>query len=164
MPCIVRTQFCQSRPGFGDLRLTTEEKNWLADTCPYFSKDYLEYLSEFQFDPTQLSIKFIPISSNGEEGRVEIEASGLWREAILWEVPVMACLSELYFRVGATDWSYEGQKGEFHVLWSSYWLDLAPQRVRLQRRGHCCTRDVRLANSGLGEGGHFTPRTSSLQL
>ncbi|KAF8433364.1 Quinolinate phosphoribosyl transferase [Boletus edulis BED1] len=95
---------------FGDLRLTTEEKNWLANTCPYFPKEYLEYLSEFRFDPAQISIRFNPVSEDGEEGRVEIEASGLWRETILWEVPVMACLSELYFRVGATDWSYEGQK------------------------------------------------------
>ncbi|KAF8440260.1 nicotinate phosphoribosyltransferase [Boletus edulis BED1] len=95
---------------FGDLRLTTEEKNWLANTCPYFPKEYLEYLSEFRFDPAQISIRFNPVSEDGEEGRVEIEASGLWRETILWEVHVMACLSELYFRVGATDWSHEGQK------------------------------------------------------
>ncbi|KAF8556159.1 nicotinate phosphoribosyltransferase [Imleria badia] len=94
---------------FRDLRLTTEEKNWLANTCPYFSNEYLDYLSDFQFNPAQISIRFIPVSDDGEEGKVEIEANGLWREAILWEVPVMACLSELYFRVGATDWSYEGQ-------------------------------------------------------
>jgi nicotinate phosphoribosyltransferase len=95
---------------FRDLRLTLEEKNWLANTCPYFSNDYLEYLSEFQFNPAQISIRFVPVSDDGEEGRVEIEAGGLWREAILWEVPLRACLSELYFRVGSTDWSYEGQK------------------------------------------------------
>lgn len=63
-----------------------------------------------------MSIRFIPVSDDGEEGRVEIEANGLWREAILWEVPIMACISELYFRVGATDWSYEGQKGEHYAL------------------------------------------------
>jgi nicotinate phosphoribosyltransferase len=102
--------FRKSIQRFRDVRLTTDEKDWLANTCPYFSNDYLEYLSAFQFDPAQISIRFIPLSDDGEEGRVEIEASGLWREAILWEVPVMACLSELYFRVGATDWSYEGQK------------------------------------------------------
>ncbi|KAH0833146.1 Quinolinate phosphoribosyl transferase [Lanmaoa asiatica] len=61
------------------------------------------------FDPAQISLRFVPVSDDGE-GRVEIEASGLWKESILWEVPVMACLSELYFRVGATDWSYDGQK------------------------------------------------------
>ena len=164
LPHIVRSGVCQSLSGFRDLRLTTDEKNWLANTCPYFSNDYLEYLSEFQFDPAQVSVRFIPVSDDGEEGRVEIEANGLWREAILWEVHLMACLSELYFRVGATDWSYEGQKGEPHARYSCSWVELAPQRVRLQRRRQCYKQDVPLANSGLGEGGHFTPKTSSSQL
>lgn len=31
----------------------------------------------------------------------------------------MSCLSELYFRVGATDWSYEGQKGKDRALCAS---------------------------------------------
>ena len=118
LPRIVRREVCKSLSGFRDLHLTIEEKNWLANTCPYFSNDYLDYLSEFQFNPAQISIRFIPVSDDGEEGRVEIEASGLWREAILWEVPLRACLSELYFRVGSTDWSYEGQKGEPHTLYS----------------------------------------------
>jgi len=31
----------------------------------------------------------------------------------MWEVPLMACLSELYFTVVNTDWDYAGQPGEF---------------------------------------------------
>lgn len=118
LPYHVHPRFRRTWPGFRDLHLTIEEKSWLADVCPYFSKEYLEYLSEFRFDPAQVSIRFIPVCDGGDEGKVEIEASGLWREAILWEVPVMACLSELYFRVGVTDWSYEGQKGEHHAPYS----------------------------------------------
>ncbi|KAG9315104.1 Quinolinate phosphoribosyl transferase [Chiua virens] len=102
--------FRESIQRFRDVRLTPEEKVWLANTCPFFSRDYIEYLSQFQFDPAQISTRFIPISEDGEHGKVEIEAKGLWIETILWEVPVMACLSELYFRVGVTDWSYDGQK------------------------------------------------------
>lgn len=29
----------------------------------------------------------------------------------MWEVPLMACLSELYFTVVNTDWDYAGQRG-----------------------------------------------------
>lgn len=105
----------------------------------------------------------MPVSDDGEQGRVEIEASGLWRESILWEVPIMACLSELYFRVGATDWSYEGQKGEHYALYSSPWVKHTSQRVRLQRRRRCCKQDVSLANSGLEEDGHSMSKTSSSQ-
>ncbi|KAG8213192.1 Quinolinate phosphoribosyl transferase [Butyriboletus roseoflavus] len=111
-PRLIGSGVMKIHQDFGICSLTTEEKNWLANTCPYFSEGYLEYLSTFQFDPAQISIRFMPVSDDGEleVGRIEIEASGLWRESILWEVPVMACLSELYFLVGATDWSYEGQK------------------------------------------------------
>ena len=76
----------------------------------------------------------------------------------------MACLSELYFRVGATDWSYKGQEGKPRPLYGCSCVELVLQRMRLQRRRHCCKQDVPLANSGLGEGGHFSPKTSSLQL
>ena len=48
-------------------------------------------------------------------GRIEIEAAGPWRETILWEVPLMATLSEIYFKVVDTDWSYDGQRGEYII-------------------------------------------------
>jgi len=34
----------------------------------------------------------------------------LWLETILWEVPLMACLSEIYFRYADQDWDYTGQE------------------------------------------------------
>ncbi|KIJ66773.1 hypothetical protein HYDPIDRAFT_26195 [Hydnomerulius pinastri MD-312] len=95
---------------FGSLSLTEDEKTWLQGVCPYFTADYLEYLANFRFKPEQVAINFIPISQDLQFGNVEIEASGPWEETILWEVPMMACLSELYFCIGATDWSYEYQK------------------------------------------------------
>ena len=45
---------------------------------------------------------------------------GLWVETILWEVPLMACLSELYFAVVNTDWDYEGQPGDSPVQTTSH--------------------------------------------
>ncbi|KAG6374283.1 nicotinate phosphoribosyltransferase [Boletus reticuloceps] len=131
---------------FGDLRLTTEEKNWLENTCPYFPKEYLEYLSGFRFNPAQISIRFNPVSEDGEEGKVEIEASGLWRETILWEIPVMACLSELYFRVGATDWSHEGQK-EIASAKAQAWLQAGCifSEFGTRRRRSFYTQDIVVA-------------------
>jgi len=46
-------------------------------------------------------------------GSVEIEARGLWLETILWEVPLMACLSEIYFRYADQDWDYTRQEGRY---------------------------------------------------
>lgn len=71
----------------------------------------MNYLSSFRFRPEQVSITFVPGSDDELRGQVEIEASGPWVETILWEVPLMATLSEIYFQIDNTDWSYEGQEG-----------------------------------------------------
>ncbi|KIK92417.1 hypothetical protein PAXRUDRAFT_147374 [Paxillus rubicundulus Ve08.2h10] len=117
--------FQKSIERFRNLSLSLDERNWLEKTCPYFTKEYLDYLADFRFDPDQISIKFLPVPDDVEHGNVQIEAKGLWVETILWEVPMMACLSELYFRIGETDWSYEGQK------------DNASQKARVMLRAGC---------------------------
>ncbi|KAF7773304.1 hypothetical protein Agabi119p4_5471 [Agaricus bisporus var. burnettii] len=102
--------FQESVSRFTNLALTESERTWLESTCPYLSKDYLDYLSAFRFNPDQVSITFIPDSENNMSGQIEIEASGPWVETILWEVPLMATLSETYFQTDDTDWNYEGQE------------------------------------------------------
>lgn len=93
------------------MTLTEAELQWLKKTCPYFKPNYLEYLSKYKFKPEQVRISFIPVSEDGEFGHVDIEAVGPWVETIMWEVPLMACLSEIYFCLVATDWIAEGQVG-----------------------------------------------------
>ena len=39
-------------------------------------------------------------------------ASGPWIESILWEVPLMSTLCEIYYKHVDTYWTYEGQEGE----------------------------------------------------
>jgi len=94
---------------FSALSITETELRWLKQTCPYFQTCYLDYLSRYKFKPEQIHISFVPVSDDGELGHVEIEVIGPWVETILWEVPLMACLSEIYFHSVMTDWSDEGQ-------------------------------------------------------
>jgi nicotinate phosphoribosyltransferase len=101
---------------FTNLRLTIEERQWLQDTCPYLELNYLSYLSEYRFKPEQVRVTYLPITEDGMFGNIEMEASGPWIEAILWEVPLMACLSESYFQSVITDWDYKGQEGQFAIL------------------------------------------------
>ena len=117
--------------GFGQIRLTPEERKWLSETCPYFRPEYLTYLSQYRFKPEQVRITFHPkdpsapvsryqppphpegVPGRNELGKIQIEATGPWHETILWEVPLMATLSELFFTTVDTDWSYDGQEGAF---------------------------------------------------
>ncbi|KAF9000761.1 nicotinate phosphoribosyltransferase [Cyathus striatus] len=95
---------------FTDLSLTKEEHSWLSNTCPFLTEDYLSYLSSFRYKPEQVRITYQPVSQDGLMGNLEIEASGPWVETILWEVPLMATLSETYFQIVATDWDYNDQE------------------------------------------------------
>jgi len=103
-----------SCPEFTNLILTNDERDWLHATCPFLTAEYLEYLSSYHFKPEQVSVTFVP-TADAIYGNLEIEASGPWVETILWEVPLMAALSQCYFHTVITDWSYDGQAGEFYL-------------------------------------------------
>ncbi|MBC5994493.1 nicotinate phosphoribosyltransferase [Pontibacter sp. SD6] len=73
-----------------DLHLTKEEKEYLAATCPYLDPTYLDFLQGYCYDPSEVSI-----SQEGNQLHLTIE--GYWYRTILWEVPLMALISELYY-------------------------------------------------------------------
>ncbi len=72
------------------LRLSKEEKKYLAATCPYLDPTYLDFLQGYCYDPEEVSIR-----QEGDQLQVSIE--GFWYRTILWEVPLMALISELYY-------------------------------------------------------------------
>ena len=98
---------------FSERKLTSAERAWLKHTCPYFKDAYLDYLESFRFRPSeQVTVTFLPESdADPDHGQIEIDVHGLWVETILYEVPLMAALSEAYFRTVDTDWSLDGQEG-----------------------------------------------------
>ena len=100
---------------FAKLALSSDERSWLERTCPYLKQGYLDYLQSYRFRPEQVTITFTPLPEDPDRGHIGIVADGLWVETIMWEVPLMACLSELYFTVVNTDWDYKGQTSESPV-------------------------------------------------
>ncbi|MEH0021393.1 MAG: nicotinate phosphoribosyltransferase [Desulfobacter sp.] len=72
------------------LALTPGEKDWLGEKCPYLSDDYLAFLSSYRYDPGEVSVV-------QENGRLDLSVKGAWCRTILWEVPLMAIISETYF-------------------------------------------------------------------
>ncbi|GAA5820696.1 hypothetical protein JCM3770_001456 [Rhodotorula araucariae] len=95
------------------LTLTSSERAFLERRCPYFPASYLEYLSTFQFRPSeQVHLQFVPsvMDDDGTEwGSFELEIEGKWVETILYEVPLMSIISEAYFTHVDTAWDYVGQ-------------------------------------------------------
>ncbi|KAF9523534.1 nicotinate phosphoribosyltransferase [Crepidotus variabilis] len=95
---------------FATIQLTKDEREWLAKSCPYFTPEYLDYLESYRFKPEQVKIKYTSLTDDKLQGNLDIDIAGPWVETILWEVPLMACLSECYFQTVFTDWNYDGQE------------------------------------------------------
>ncbi|WP_039052732.1 nicotinate phosphoribosyltransferase [Sphingobacterium sp. T2] len=76
----------------GKLRLTKEEKTFFADNCPYIDPTYFDFLQGYQYDPEEVTIK-----QDGTDLSVTVE--GYWYRTILWEVPIMSLICELYYEV-----------------------------------------------------------------
>ncbi|KJV46183.1 nicotinate phosphoribosyltransferase [Pantoea sp. BL1] len=77
------------------LALSDDEYNYLSG-LPFFESDYLNWLRQFRFDPSQVNVR-------NENGRLALQISGPWREVILWEVPLLALISEVVHRHRTTD-------------------------------------------------------------
>ena len=94
----------------GSLRFKEDEIAWLRQACPYFGEPYLQFLAAFRLDPaSQVQLHVTP--EQDDMGALELTVRGLWRDVILYEVPIMAIISETYFRLIDTDWTDEGQLG-----------------------------------------------------
>lgn len=86
------------------LKLTEKEFQFLQTVCSFFKPMYLEYLRNFRYDPER------NVSIQEHQGELHIEISGTWAETILWEVPLMAIISQAYFEHIDTDWTMKGQE------------------------------------------------------
>lgn len=82
-----------------DLRLQDDEYHWLSG-LPFFSADYLDWLRNFRYDPQQVIIR-------NDHGKLNIRLSYPWREIILWEVPLLAVISEVVHHARSVDASVD---------------------------------------------------------
>jgi len=132
----------------------------LACMCPFLKPHYLHYLKNYRFNPDEVGINVV-------DGELEIKITGLWHKTILWEVPLMSLISELYFRHCDLDWTYDGQrelakeKGRRLIEGGCYFADFGTRR----RRSWTTQKDfvTRMTSLSATPRGAFTG-TSNVQL
>jgi nicotinate phosphoribosyltransferase len=83
------------------LSLSVSERRFLR-ALPFIKSWYLDYLAAYRFNPKQVDL------SLAETGELVIKIHGPWHETILWEVPLMATISELYFKYVDGEWNTKG--------------------------------------------------------
>ncbi len=77
-----------------DLSLSEEELAYLEQTCYFLTPVYLDFLKHYRFSPGDVAVRSV-------KGQLALTVEGPWYRTILWEVPLMAMISELYFAMTA---------------------------------------------------------------
>lgn len=70
-----------------NLYLTNDEYIYLS-SLPFFKKEYLLWLKDFRYNLSQVNIF-------NKNGKLCIYIHGLWKDVILWEVPLLSLISEI---------------------------------------------------------------------
>jgi len=72
------------------LKMTKTEKKYIERRCYFFDPAFIDFLEGYQYDPEEVHIE-------QQGGELKIHIEGYWYRTVLWEVPLMAIVSELYF-------------------------------------------------------------------
>lgn len=75
-----------------ELYLTKDEEEFIKKKLPYLPPTYIDFLKGYKFDPSEVEVSL-------KDNKLIIKASGLLYRITLWETPILALVSELYYRV-----------------------------------------------------------------
>lgn len=73
-----------------EVTITDEEREYMTRTFPFLPYWFINvFLRGFRFNPAELTI------TQDEEGHLDISVKGKWWSTIIWEMPILATISEL---------------------------------------------------------------------
>jgi nicotinate phosphoribosyltransferase len=79
---------------FRHRKISAQRLKEFEKACPYLPKVFFDFINGYRFDPSEVGI-----IQNG--GKLSITIDGYHYRTILWEVPLMAAISELYHKMTA---------------------------------------------------------------
>jgi nicotinate phosphoribosyltransferase len=110
----------------GDLRLTAEEADFLR-SVRYISGDFVDALTQFRLDPAAVTV------TSGDELALTIE--GFWYQIILFEVPILAIVNEVYFRNTQPDVARNLSEGRRRLAEKCDQINASPVPLRIMEFG-----------------------------
>jgi nicotinate phosphoribosyltransferase len=106
------------------LQAQREEIGWMRSKVRYLKPSYLDWLGNFRFDPQEVTVQQRGVN-------LTIDIVGPWYRTVFWEVPLMALVSELFFRdrEPAADWEarIEVKSGRMANA-GAHWADFGTRR------------------------------------
>jgi len=83
-----------------NLKMTKDEKEFFIRKCGHYLPNwFFDILEGYKFDPNEVFIYM-------ENSNLKIKIEGYWWRTILWEVPLMALISELYFEMTNKEYDF----------------------------------------------------------
>lgn len=101
--------FTEELESMAELKATDQELVQFQQDCPFLTDQYIEYLRNYRFDPSEVKAKV----ANNE---LSLEIDGTWDRTILWEVPLMAMISEVFFKTCDTEWAFVAEEQQVKIL------------------------------------------------
>lgn len=84
--------------------ITDEEREFMTRSFPFLPYWFINvFLRGFRFNPTELTI------SQDEEGHLDIRVKGKWWSTIIWEMPILATISELMHTLNGDTMKYNAE-------------------------------------------------------
>lgn len=80
----------QEIEGMAKLALSGDEEKFIMSRCYYFDPVFVDLLKGFRYNPAEVMVE----QSCGD---LIITIEGMWYRTVLWEVPVLAIVSELFY-------------------------------------------------------------------
>ena len=72
------------------LAMSRDEEKFMISRCYYFDPVFIDLLKGYRYNSDEVKIE-------QKEGHLNIEIEGLWYRTVLWEVPLLALVSELFY-------------------------------------------------------------------
>ncbi len=110
------------------LKLTADEAGFLHG-IPYLKSSYIDALVDLTLNPAHVEIKVVPDAP--PEDRLEIRISGSWFQTILFEVPLLAIVNQVYFRHTQPDTEKNEAEGRRRLEAKTVLLNQSPVTVGL---------------------------------
>lgn len=86
-----------------DLVITDEEIDFMKKKLYYLPSWYFTFLKGYRFNPDEVVIK------QDDEGFLYVTITGKWYSAIMWEMPILSCISELLHSLNGDKAKYDIQ-------------------------------------------------------
>jgi len=72
-----------------EVTITDEEVDFLRRRCIFLPLWYFTFLRGYRFNPREVTVE------QDAEGHLDIKVRGKWFSTIMWEMPILSCISEL---------------------------------------------------------------------